>query len=215
MLCPQGMLHPFFMQKTLSSLERRIMDTIRIDTLKKSLANTMNLLLDIQTEVSCGIIDVLTAKEKENILKKEIIEKKKLIIAEVHIGKRGNPLSMGKFNESKGLYIVRCADNIKVSSTTEEGLLDEVKRLKAKGLNREYVSMQGLGYKEILSYLDGECSLEDAVYLIKRDTRHFAKRQLTWFRREKDVIWVDKDQFEYDEDRILEFILEKMKERGI
>ena len=103
----------------------------------------------------------------------------------------------------------------RVDEMLEEGLLDEVKRLKAKGLNREYVSMQGLGYKEILSYLDGECSLEDAVYLIKRDTRHFAKRQLTWFRREKDVIWVDKDQFEYDEDRILEFILEKMKERGI
>ena len=49
--------------------------------------------------------------------------------------------------------------------------------------------MQGLGYKEILDYLDGSCSLEDAVYILKRDTRHFAKRQLTWFRRERDVRW--------------------------
>jgi tRNA dimethylallyltransferase len=57
------------------------------------------------------------------------------------------------------------------------------------------VSMQGLGYKEILSYLDGECTLEEAVYILKRDTRHFAKRQLTWFRRERDVCRIDKEAF--------------------
>ena len=56
------------------------------------------------------------------------------------------------------------------------------------------VSMQGLGYKEILAYLEGEYPLEEAVRILKRDTRHFAKRQLTWFRREQDVIWVDKEQ---------------------
>ena len=70
--------------------------------------------------------------------------------------------------------------------------------------------MQGLGYKEILAWLDGEITYEEAVYLLKRDTRHFAKRQLTWFRRERDVIWIDKSEFDYREDKILEWMLNKM-----
>ena len=77
------------------------------------------------------------------------------------------------------------------------------------------VSMQGLGYKEILDYLDGEISLEKAVEIIKRDTRHFAKRQITWFKREKDVIWVNKDEFDYQEDRILEYMFAKLRERNL
>ena len=75
------------------------------------------------------------------------------------------------------------------------GLVQEVQALKDRGYTRELVSMQGLGYKEILAYLDGECTLEEAIYILKRDTRHFAKRQLTWFRRENDVIWLDKQQY--------------------
>lgn len=72
-----------------------------------------------------------------------------------------------------------------------DGLVDEVKALMAKGYNRDLVSMQGLGYKEIIAYLEGEISLDEAVYILKRDTRHFAKRQLTWFRREKIVTFID------------------------
>jgi len=75
------------------------------------------------------------------------------------------------------------------------------------------VSMQGLGYKEILDYLNGECSLEEAIYILKRDTRHFAKRQLTWFRRERDVIWVDKNKYDHDEEQILDVMLSYVKER--
>ena len=67
--------------------------------------------------------------------------------------------------------------------------------LKNKGYTRDLVSMQGLGYKEILAYLEGECTLEEAIYILKRETRHFAKRQLTWFRREDDVIWLDKQVY--------------------
>lgn len=74
--------------------------------------------------------------------------------------------------------------------------------------------MQGLGYKEILEYLDGECSLEEAVYTLKRDTRHFAKRQLTWFRRENAVTWLDKQQFDYDEEKILEYMIKELGEKG-
>lgn len=95
----------------------------------------------------------------------------------------------------------------RVDIMIQQGLVEEVRALKAMGLTREYVSMQGLGYKEILDYLDDKISLDDAIYLIKRDTRHFAKRQLTWFRREKDVIWVDKDKFNRDEGEILDYML--------
>ncbi|MCM1185993.1 MAG: tRNA (adenosine(37)-N6)-dimethylallyltransferase MiaA [Lachnoclostridium sp.] len=95
------------------------------------------------------------------------------------------------------------------------GLVDEVRKLREMGVKRGMSSMQGLGYKEILDYLDGSITLEEAVYLIKRDTRHFAKRQLTWFRRERDVIWMEKDKFGYDEGRMLEFMMEKLRDAGI
>lgn len=88
----------------------------------------------------------------------------------------------------------------------EKGLVDEVKKLKAMGCTKDMVSMQGLGYKEILSYLDGDISLDEAVYILKRDTRHFAKRQLTWFRRERSVIWVNKNEFGSDKGLILDFM---------
>ena len=84
----------------------------------------------------------------------------------------------------------------------EQGLIEEVKALKDQGYTKDLVSMQGLGYKEILDYLDGRISLDEAVYLIKRDTRHFAKRQLTWFRRERDVIWVNTDEFSSREEML-------------
>lgn len=103
----------------------------------------------------------------------------------------------------------------RVDVMIEQGLVEEVKALKARGLQRGQVSMQGLGYKEILAYLDGEISLDEAIYIIKRDTRHFAKRQLTWFRREKEVIWIDKAAFDYEEDRMLAFMKKKMEEKGI
>ena len=73
----------------------------------------------------------------------------------------------------------------RVDRMLEEGLVEEVKQLKEMGCHRGMVSMQGLGYKEILDYLEGRMSLEEAVYPLKRDTRHFAKRQLTWFTRER------------------------------
>ena len=103
----------------------------------------------------------------------------------------------------------------RVDAMMEHGLLDEVKALKAMGYTRDMVSMQGLGYKELLAYLDGECSLDEAVYIIKRDTRHFAKRQLTWFRRERGVIWVDKSAFDYDDKKILTYMLKEIEKRGL
>ncbi len=105
--------------------------------------------------------------------------------------------------------------NVRVDLMMAQGLVEEVRALRESGCRKEMVSMQGLGYKELLSYLDGETSMEDAVYLIKRDTRHFAKRQLTWFRREKEVIWVDKTVFDHDSQKILNFMQDFLREKGI
>lgn len=102
----------------------------------------------------------------------------------------------------------------RVDLMLEAGLVEEVKRLRAQGCHKGMVSMQGLGYKEILSWLEGEISYEEAVYLLKRDTRHFAKRQLTWFRRERDVIWLNKPDYDYDDSRILDDILKNITAGG-
>ena len=88
----------------------------------------------------------------------------------------------------------------------KEGLVAEVAALEKKGCTRNMVSMQGLGYKEILDYLAGRCTLEEAVDTVKKETRHFAKRQLTWFRREKEVTWVEKSNFQNREE-LIQFLL--------
>ncbi|MCD7766795.1 MAG: tRNA (adenosine(37)-N6)-dimethylallyltransferase MiaA, partial [Lachnospiraceae bacterium] len=103
----------------------------------------------------------------------------------------------------------------RVDKMMEAGLLDEVRRLRDEGCTCDMVSMQGLGYKEMLDYLDGKYSLDEAVRILKRDTRHFAKRQLTWFRRERDVIWLDKSEFDHDEERILEQMQALLRNKGI
>ncbi|MBQ1240310.1 MAG: tRNA (adenosine(37)-N6)-dimethylallyltransferase MiaA [Lachnospiraceae bacterium] len=105
--------------------------------------------------------------------------------------------------------------DLRVDKMIEAGLEEEVKQLKGMGCTRDMVSMQGLGYKEILDYLNGELSLEEAVYILKRDTRHFAKRQLTWFKREKDVTWVTQENFGFDREKILNWMTEDLKVRGI
>lgn len=101
---------------------------------------------------------------------------------------------------------------LRIDQMVEQGLIEEVQKLKNMGYTKNMVSMQGLGYKEILTYLDGDYTLDEALYVLKRDTRHFAKRQLTWFKREKDVIWVNKNEFNYDNDKILAYMLEKFYE---
>lgn len=101
----------------------------------------------------------------------------------------------------------------RIDQMMENGLIEEVRKLKEMGYTRSMVSMQGLGYKEILAYLDGDYTLDEAIYVLKRDTRHFAKRQLTWFKRENDVIWVNKNEFDYDNEKILEYMLGRYYEQ--
>lgn len=103
----------------------------------------------------------------------------------------------------------------RVDLMMEHGLVDEVKHLADMGCTRDMVSMQGLGYKEILDYLSGEIPLEEAVYILKRDTRHLAKRQITWFKRERDVRWLELEQFQNDRKKVLEHILDEIEGEGI
>lgn len=99
----------------------------------------------------------------------------------------------------------------RIDEMLEQGLVDEVTGLVNQGCTRDMVSMQGLGYKEILDYLDGSCTLEEAVYRLKRDTRHFAKRQLTWFKREPDEHWLNRE--DKTEDELLNQMLGLVKEQ--
>ena len=97
----------------------------------------------------------------------------------------------------------------RIDQMLEAGLVTEVRMLKDMECTRDMVSMQGLGYKEILDYLEGRCTLDDAIYILKRDTRHFAKRQLTWFRREPDVIWLNRTDYP-DDTAILQDMLNRI-----
>lgn len=98
----------------------------------------------------------------------------------------------------------------RVDQMLQDGLVAEVESLKEKGCTRDMVSMQGLGYKEILDHLAGICTLEEAIDTIKKETRHFAKRQLTWFRREKEVTWVEKERFKNAQE-LLTFLIADYK----
>ena len=103
----------------------------------------------------------------------------------------------------------------RVDLMMEQGLLDEVRYLKERGVRKDSTAMQGLGYKELYAYLEGEYPLDEAVRIIKRDTRHFAKRQLTWFKRERDVIWADKSVIRQEEEKLADYMLGYLREKNI
>ena len=101
----------------------------------------------------------------------------------------------------------------RVDNMMEKGLVDEVKGLLDKGYTENLPSMQAIGYKQIVNYLKGKLSLDEAIRQIKRDTRRFAKRQLTWFKKEKDVIWLDREKYPSPEevaDKIVRILLQKI-----
>lgn len=84
--------------------------------------------------------------------------------------------------------------NKRVDEMLKAGLLRELEGLRAEGMSADMQSMQGIGYKELLDYFDDKRSLEDSIELIKQRTRNYAKRQLTWFRRDERVIWLKPDE---------------------
>ena len=105
--------------------------------------------------------------------------------------------------------------NQRVDQMIENGLVEEVQRLLNSGCNKNMISMQGIGYKEVVEYIENHGSLEETAELIKKNTRHFAKRQLTWFRRERDVTMVCVDAFQYQQEKILEEMLMNLQKRNI
>lgn len=105
--------------------------------------------------------------------------------------------------------------NKRVDKMFAEGLIEEVDGLLKKGYSKDLTSMQGIGYKEVVSYLEGNLSKDEAIELVKKNTRHFAKRQLTWFRREKEVTMINYNDFNYDKKSVLEFMIDLLKEKNI
>lgn len=105
--------------------------------------------------------------------------------------------------------------NKRVDIMLEHGLLDEVKGLLNNGCKKEMVSMQGIGYKEVVDYFENNLTLEELSELIKKNTRHFAKRQLTWFRREKDVTMINVSDLDYNQEKIINEMIMNLKKRNI
>ncbi|EPY2271410.1 tRNA (adenosine(37)-N6)-dimethylallyltransferase MiaA [Clostridium sporogenes] len=100
--------------------------------------------------------------------------------------------------------------NKRVDIMMDKGLIEEVKKLESMGYTPDMQSMKGIGYKEILFYLKGDISLDEAIYLIKKGSRNYAKRQLTWFRKDKRSIWIDKDKYRSEEE-IVDKIIKMVK----
>lgn len=128
---------------------------------------------------------------------------------------RTSPYNFAYFvlNDKRELLYKRI--NKRVDIMLENGLVDEVKSLLDRGCNENMISMQGIGYKEVVNHINNNIPLEDTAELIKKNTRHFAKRQLTWFRREKDVTMIQMDEFDYNQEKILEEILMNLRKRNI
>ncbi len=153
---------------------------------------------------------------------------KRVIRALEYYHETGIPISQHNSEQRKKespyqfLYVVLTMDrgklyariNQRVDQMVEQGLLEEMQALLDRGYTKDLVSMQAIGYKELFSYFEGYITKEKAIDDIKKDTRHFAKRQLTWFRREREVVFLNKDEYKNDKN-IVEKIIELAKERGI
>ena len=154
--------------------------------------------------------------------------KKRVIRALEYFHETGTPISAHNFEQRQKespynfLYVVLTMErprlyeqiNQRVDLMFQKGLLEEARNLLEIGCTSDMVSMQAIGYKELFPYFEGKISEEEAREQIKKDTRHFAKRQLTWFRRERDVTFLEKERFP-DEDAVVSEILRLAKEKEI
>ena len=105
--------------------------------------------------------------------------------------------------------------NKRVDAMFDEGLIEEVRKLKERGIGRDATSMQAIGYKEVLDYFDGLCTLDELKENIKNNTRHFSKRQITWFKREKDIEWINLEEFGHNRENVLEYMLNILEDKNI
>lgn len=169
---------------------------------------------------------ILSEIDPESALEIHANNCKRVIRAIEYYRQTGEPISLHNRREREKespynflYYVVNTDRQIlydrierRIDMMMASGLVEEVQALKDMGCTRNMVSMQGLGYKEILDYLNGECSLEEAVYVLKRDTRHFAKRQITWFKRERDVRWLNLPDYGNDTSLVAARIIGDAKE---
>lgn len=184
----------------------------------------------LEAEHGAGYLhQMLCEVDPDSAVKIHANNRKRVIRALEYYHETGEPISRHNEQERKKespyrfAYFVLSDDRAhlynridqRVDQMLKDGLLEEVRSLQQRGYTRNMVSMQGLGYKEILAYLEGECTLDEAIYILKRDTRHFAKRQITWFKRERDTDWIFKQDYGYREERILEHMLGILREKGI
>ncbi|MBS5065518.1 MAG: tRNA (adenosine(37)-N6)-dimethylallyltransferase MiaA [Hungatella hathewayi] len=170
---------------------------------------------------------ILTEIDPESGLEIHANNIKRVIRAIEYYRQTGEPISLHNRREREKespynflYYVVNTERSIlyerierRIDMMMADGLVEEVQALKDMGCTRNLVSMQGLGYKEILDYLNGECTLEEAVYVLKRDTRHFAKRQITWFKRERDVRWLNLPDYDNDTAKVTAKIVADAKEK--
>lgn len=173
-----------------------------------------NLLKEIDP-VSAGIIHKNNTKRVIRAL--EFYHQNKRPISEHNAEEQAriSPYNFAYFVLNKNREELYKRIELRIDLMLKQGLVNEVKSImESYSVTKDMTSMQGLGYKEILAYLKGECSLDEAIYILKRDTRHFAKRQITWFKREKDVVWLDKDIYQTD-DLLLEEIKKQLTSRNI
>ncbi len=127
---------------------------------------------------------------------------------------RPSPYNYAYFVLTRERSLLYKAINQRVDAMLKNGLVEELQTLQHLGYTKCSVAMQGLGYRQMLPYLEGRCTLEEAAERIRLETRHFAKRQLTWFRRETDIVWFDKDIYP-NEQEILKDMLGLLREKGI
>lgn len=159
------------------------------------------------------IYDFLISKDPARASQLHPNDRKRVIRALEILNSTGKPIPSARsvFQEQNGpfklaiigLYMDRLdihkRINQRVDTMVASGLLEEVKSLLAMGYARDIPALQGLGYKEMICYLRGECSFDDAVQFIKRDTRRFAKRQMTWFKRDQRISWYNVLQYKNKE----------------
>lgn len=183
------------------------MNKERVEMLKSSIADIMRQMESVQYEIACGIIDSATAEEKVKILKQEERKKKQLLVAEAHVGKRGNALSMGAYNEKKKLFMVRCADGNYVSSTTEDGLLDALMEHYGLSLNSPLIG--DIFARAIEKYGKKHPGKTKTVYNNKLEYKAFVNEQFA----KTDIRKLNKDNLE---EYLLTLIQEKkMKSKAL
>lgn len=178
----------------------------KLDVLKKSLYGSIEQLESLQEEALCGMIDNQTAKAKVEILRKEIKEKKLRVIEEVHRGKRGNLLSMGSYNEKRGLYFVKCADGKIISAKDEDGLLDAL--MKHYGLSLDSPLVKDVYARAIARYEQKHPNKDRTVVNFGYDFNRYVTEEFG----QKDIRKVSRDFLECYS---LELVSHKIKKSSL